>query len=60
MNWFTVSCLILVFFFTIYLIYSYAMKKTPVYVYFFVFIGWFLAFAIVALLPYDIYLVKVT
>lgn len=57
MNWFTISALVLVFFITIYLIYHYASKRTPLYVYFFVFVGWFLAFAIVALLPYDIYLV---
>jgi hypothetical protein len=59
MNEFTVAGLIIVFFFTAYLIYQYAAKHTPLYVYFFVFVGWFLAFAILVLVPYDVYLVMV-
>lgn len=58
MNEFTVAGLVLVFFFTVYLVYHYAAKRTPLYVYFFVFIGWFFAFAILVLVPYDVYLVK--
>lgn len=60
MNEFTVTGLILVFFFTVYLVYHYAKKHTPFYVYFFVFIGWFLAFVIVVLVPYDVFMVRCT
>lgn len=58
MNEFTLTGLGLVFCFTLYLVYRYAMKSTPYHVYFFVFIGWFLAFAILVLVPYDVYLVR--
>ena len=55
-NWFTWSLMVAVFAFTIGIIYWYASKSTPKYVYVFVFAGYFLAFVLVVLIPYDIYL----
>lgn len=58
MNFITIALLFLVFVFTGLLIYGYAAKNTPVYVYFFVFIGYFMGFALVVLIPYDIAIVN--
>jgi uncharacterized membrane protein len=55
MNWVAISLLVIVFLFTIHMVRHYATKGTPWYVYFFVFIGWFLAFSIVILIPFDVY-----
>jgi hypothetical protein len=55
MNWIALILLIIVFLFTVYLVRTYAIKSTPWHVYIFVFIGWFLAFSIVILVPYDVY-----
>lgn len=55
-NWFTLVSLLVVFLFTVLLIYNYASKSTGYYVYFFVFAAYFLAFALVVLIPYDIYI----
>lgn len=57
-SWFAILVLICVLLFTIFLLFSYPSKHTPIIVYTLVFIGWFTSFAIVALLPYDIYLAK--
>ena len=48
--------LVCCFCFTVLLLCQYPSKKTPVIVYILVFIGWFTPFAIVTLLPYDVYL----
>jgi len=55
-NWFSIGALLIVFVFTLVLVLFYASKRTPYYVYMSVFIGWFLAFSIIAILPYDVYL----
>jgi hypothetical protein len=55
MNWLALGLLIVVFLFTVHLVRHYASKDTPGYVYFFVFVGWFLAFGIVVLIPLDVY-----
>lgn len=57
-SWFTILLVILVFGFTFYLLKIYPSKKTQYYVYFFVFIGWVLAFIILTVVPYDVYLAK--
>lgn len=58
-SWFTILILVIVFLFTVFLLLHYPSKKTPVFVYFLVFVGWSTSFGIVALLPYDIYEAKV-
>ncbi|CAG9312794.1 LMBRD2_1 [Blepharisma stoltei] len=55
-SWFTILLVIGITAFTVYLLKIYPSKKTQYYVYFFVFIGWYLAFVIVTVLPYDVYL----
>ena len=55
-NWFSISAVFAVLVFTVVLMLFYASKRTPYYVYVSVFVGWFLAFSIVAILPYDVYL----
>ena len=55
-NWFSIGSLLEVFVFTLVLLCYYAAKHTPCYVLVFVFIGWSLAFGIIAILPYDVYL----
>ncbi|CAG9331206.1 LMBRD2_4 [Blepharisma stoltei] len=57
-NFLTWGLLLLACFLSWFIIYTYASKSTAFYVYFFSFIGYFLGFAIVALIPYDIYLGK--
>lgn len=44
--------------FTIYLLYQHAHKDTPLVVKVFTFIGWFMGFSILAILPLDIFIVK--
>jgi hypothetical protein len=60
MDWLSILLLVLVFLFTIFLVYSYAVKSTPPHIYFLVFCGWLFAFEIVALIPYDVYVVRLT
>lgn len=55
-SWLTLATMAVVFVFTAWIIRHYASKSTAVYVYIFVFLGYFLAFVLVVLLPYDIYL----
>ena len=55
-GWFTILILCCVFLFTVFLLYQYPSKSTPAIVYIVVFIGWFTAFGIVTLIPYDVYL----
>jgi hypothetical protein len=55
-NWFTWISVLVVFLFTIFIIQHYASKITPVYVYVFVFLGYFSAFVLIVLIPYDIFL----
>ena len=55
-NWFTWISMLIIFVFTISIIHYYAAKSTAYYVYVFVFLGYFLAFALVVLIPYDVYL----
>jgi LMBR1-like membrane protein len=59
-GWFTILVMVCVFLFTVGLLYQYPSKATSIFVYFLVFIGWFASFAVVSLLPYDIYLAKKT
>lgn len=40
-----------------FLVYWYARKQTPKYVYVATFIGWLFGFMMIGLLPYDIYVV---
>ena len=42
---------------TCFLIYHYAAKNTPKYIYLLSFLGYFLAFSIVVIIPYDVDLV---
>ena len=55
-GWFTIFMLACVFLFTIRLLYQYPSKKTPIFVYMIVLIGWFTSFGVVTLIPYDVYL----
>jgi hypothetical protein len=55
MNWIALLATFCVFLFVARLIYFYASKTTNWYVYTFVFIGWFLAFGIVVLIPFDVH-----
>jgi hypothetical protein len=57
-SWFSILVLVGVFLFTVYLLYTYASRSTPIFVYFLVFVGWFASFGVVALIPYDISLAK--
>ena len=57
---FSILAVIAVFAFSIRLLYNYAAKRTPILVCFLVFVAWSMAFGIVALLPYDVYLVQDT
>jgi len=54
---FTLLVLVLVFFFTVYLLYKYASFESPVYVLGAVFFSWLLALITIALIPYDVNLV---
>jgi putative effector of murein hydrolase LrgA (UPF0299 family) len=54
-SWFTIFILAIVFLFTVFLLLHYPSKKTPVFVYFLVFVGWSTSFSIVVLLPFDIF-----
>ena len=53
-SWITILAVILVFFFSIYLLYHYAFRKTPPLVYAAVFVSYFITFSILAILPYDV------
>ncbi|CAG9331516.1 LMBRD2_5 [Blepharisma stoltei] len=53
-TWFTILVLALVTFLTVYLIYHYPTKQTPIHVKLFVGIGWFTSFIIVTLIPFDV------
>lgn len=53
----TIITLIGVFVLTCSLIYHYASKNTPKYIYLLSFLGYFLAFSIVVIVPYDVDLV---
>jgi hypothetical protein len=55
-SWVTWISMGLVCAFTIWLISHYASKSTAIYVYIFVFLAYFLSFALAVFLPYDIYL----
>lgn len=55
MNWIALLALIAVFLFTCYLVKFYAHKNTNWYVITFVFIGWFLAFSVIILIPVDVH-----
>lgn len=55
-NWFTWISVLTIFLFTVYIIQHYASKSTPAYVYIFVFLGYFSAFVLIVLIPYDIFL----
>ena len=55
-NWVAFSSILIVLMITIKLIHYYSAKNTKKYVHFSVFLGYFLAFALVGLIPYDLYL----
>lgn len=54
-NWLTIVLIIGVFFFTVWIIYRYASKATPVHIYIFVFIGYFFSFFVIVVLPFDVF-----
>lgn len=58
LTWFTILILALVFILTCLLLFIFPTKQTPVHVYLFVFVGWFTAFVIVTLIPYDVALAR--
>jgi hypothetical protein len=51
---------LLVFAGTIFLLYYYARKDTPIVAILATFVGWFFGFMILGILPYDIYLVSLS
>ena len=57
---FSILAIIAVFGFSLRLLYYYASRSTPWHIYALVFIAWTMAFGIIALLPYDVYLVQPT
>ena len=57
---FTILVLLLTLLLTIALLWHYPVKGTRWYVYFWVFVSWFMAFGVVALIPFDVWLVPVT
>lgn len=57
---FSILAIVIVFAFSIRLMLYFAAKQTPVFIYFLVFVAWTMAFGIVALIPYDVYLVFLT
>ena len=52
--WITILAVVLVFFFTVYLLYKYPTKGTHPSVFVAVFISYFITFSILAILPYDV------
>jgi len=57
---FSILAIVAVFAFSIRLMLYYAAKRTPYHIYVLVFVAWTMAFGLVALLPYDVYLVPST
>jgi hypothetical protein len=57
---FSILAIVVVFAFSIRLMLHFAAKQTPYHIYLLVFVAWTMAFGIVALLPYDVYLVPST
>ena len=55
-NWFAILLVIISFGIIIQMLRVFPVKNTPVYVFCFVFIGWFLPFVTIALVPYDVYI----
>jgi LMBR1-like membrane protein len=55
-NWIGIATFLVVIGVTIKIIHHYASKHTDFYVFIFVFLGYFLAFGILGLIPYDLYL----
>lgn len=53
----TIIEVLIVFFVTAYLLYKYAAREVPYYVFFLVYITWLLCFCVVALLPLDVFYV---
>jgi hypothetical protein len=54
-NWLTIVLIVVVFGFSIWLIYRYASRQTPYHIYAFVFIGYFFSFFVIVVLPFDVY-----
>ena len=54
-NWFAILLVIISFGIIVQMLRVFPVKDTPIYVYIFVFIGWFLPFVTIALVPYDVY-----
>lgn len=55
-NWIALVSLFFMLLITVKLIHYYSSRSAKFHIYFFVFIGYFLAFALVGLIPYDVYL----
>ena len=54
-NWFAILLVVICFGIVIQMLRKYPVIDTPIYVYIFVFIGWFLPFVTIVLVPYDVY-----
>lgn len=55
LNWFAILLVVASFGIIVQMLRVFPAKNTPIYVYAFVFIGWFLPFVTIALVPYDVY-----
>ncbi len=53
----TITLCVILFVLAAFLVWYYVRKDTPIYVSALSFVGWFLGFAIIGILPFDIYLV---
>ena len=54
-NWFAILLVIISFGIIVQMLRKFPSKETPSYVYLMVFIGWFLPFVTIVLVPYDVY-----